>query len=124
MIGKVRRIGPRERVSSVPVPGITREEAVAAGLVTAALVRTEAGMRSGWHHHGDHETVIYVLSGLLQIEFGSSAEEALEADPGDFVYIGRWAVHRDGNPKAEEATIIVFRAGTGQVIFDVDGPQS
>jgi len=25
---------------------------------------------SGWHHHGDFETVIYILSGVLKMEFG------------------------------------------------------
>jgi uncharacterized RmlC-like cupin family protein len=80
-------------------------------------------MISGWHHHGDHESTIYVLTGSLRMEFGSGGGEAFEAHPGDFVFVGKHAVHREGNPSSEEATAVVVRAGQGEPVVNVDGPE-
>ena len=80
-------------------------------------------MISAWHHHGDYESTIYVLSGSLRMEFGSEGGEAFEAHPGDFVFVGKHAVHREGNPSSEEATIVVVRAGQGEPVVNVDGPE-
>jgi uncharacterized RmlC-like cupin family protein len=79
-------------------------------------------MVSGWHHHGDHETVIYVLTGSLRMEFGSGGAETVEAAPGDFLHVPRGAVHREANPSAEPADIVVVRAGRGESTVNVEGP--
>jgi uncharacterized RmlC-like cupin family protein len=79
-------------------------------------------MVSGWHHHGDYETVIYVLRGALKMEFGPNGRATVEAGPGDFVYVPKAAVHRVSNPYSERAEIIVVRAGVGESTFNVDGP--
>jgi uncharacterized RmlC-like cupin family protein len=39
-------------------------------------------MISGWHHHGDHESVIYVLSGALRMEFGSGGSDVSDEHHG------------------------------------------
>jgi uncharacterized RmlC-like cupin family protein len=88
----------------------------------SGFVRTEAGMVSGWHHHGEYESVIYVLTGALRMEFGPDGSQSLEAGPGDFVYVPKGAVHREGNPTSEPADIIVMRSGSGQPTFNLDGP--
>ena len=31
-------------------------------------------------------------------------------------------MHREGNPSAEDATIVVVRAGQGEPVINVDGP--
>jgi uncharacterized RmlC-like cupin family protein len=70
-------------------------------------------MLSGWHHHGDYETTIYVLTGLLRMEFGPDGSTTVEAGPGDFVYVPKGVVHRESNPSANPADIVVVRAGRG-----------
>ena len=55
----------------------------------AGLVRTAPGMASGWHHHGDYETAIYVVSGRLRMEFGPGGQQVEEAEAGDFLYVPR-----------------------------------
>lgn len=122
MAEEVRRIGPEERTKGAPTPGMIREEAVATDRMWAGLARTEAGMVSGWHHHGSYESTIYVLSGALRMEFGPGGAEALEAGPGDFVYVAASAVHRESNPSGEESRIVVVRSGSGQPVINVDGP--
>jgi uncharacterized RmlC-like cupin family protein len=122
--GRVRRIRPGERVPGAPTLGMIREEALATGNTWAGLVRTDAGMVSGWHHHGDHDSVIYVLDGGLRMESGAGGTEVLDAGPGDFLHVPPHAVHRESNPTDQEARIVVFRAGTGPVVVNTDGPES
>jgi uncharacterized RmlC-like cupin family protein len=99
-----------------------RQQAFVTEKTWSGLVRTEAGMVSGWHHHGDYETVIYVVSGALRMEFGADGATTVDAAPGDFVYVPKGAVHREGNPSSEPADLVVVRAGVGESTFNVDGP--
>ena len=118
----VRLVRPAERTPGPATPGMDRQQAFATDGMWAGLVRTEPGMVSGWHHHGEFESVIYVLSGALRMEFGPGGEQVLEAEPGDYLYVPKGAVHREGNPSSEPADIIVVRAGSGESTFNVDGP--
>lgn len=120
--GPVRLVRPEERTPGSPTPGMVREQAVVTGEMWAGFVTTDAGMTSGWHHHGDHETTIYVLSGGMRIEFGAGGAERVEAGPGDFLYVPPHAIHREGNPTEETGTAVVVRAGTGEVVTNVEGP--
>jgi uncharacterized RmlC-like cupin family protein len=81
-------------------------------------------MASGWHHHGDHETSIYVLKGRVRIEFGAGGASAVEAREGDFIHVPPHAVHRELNPAIEEGVIIVVRGGTGAPTVNVEGPET
>jgi uncharacterized RmlC-like cupin family protein len=118
----VRRIAPGERTAAASTPGMIREEAVATDGMWAGVARTEAGMTSGWHHHGGYESTIYVLTGALRMEFGPDGTDVLDAGPGDFLYVAPGAIHRESNPTDEEGRIVVVRAGSGPPVFNVDGP--
>jgi len=122
MSAGVRRIRPGERTEGAATPGMTREEAIATDGMWAGLVRTAPGMVSGWHHHGSYESVIYVTSGVLRMEFGRGGGQTLEAGPDDFLYVAPGAVHRESNPSAEESRIIVVRSGSGTPVVNVEGP--
>ncbi|MEX2372353.1 MAG: cupin domain-containing protein [Dehalococcoidia bacterium] len=102
--------------------GMVRERAFDTDGLWAGLARTDAGMDSGWHHHGDHESVIFVLSGTLRMESGPGGGEVIEAGPGDFLYVPRGAVHRELNTGDVESQIVVARAGSGTTTTNVDGP--
>jgi len=117
-----RLIAPAERVEADPTPGVVREQAIAADGMWAGLVRTEPQMVSGWHHHGEHETSIYVASGRLRIESGAGGGLVVEASEGDFVHVPAGSVHREANPGETESRLIVVRAGQGPTTVNVDGP--
>ena len=121
---RVRRIPPDERVEGPPTTGMIREQAVASERMWAGLLRTEPGMVSGWHHHADYESSIYVLSGLMRMEFGPGGAETFDAMPGDFVFVPRSAIHRESNPTDEPANAVVVRSGRGESIVNVEGPAS
>jgi uncharacterized RmlC-like cupin family protein len=103
---------------------MVREEALATDRVWAGFVRTAPGSISGWHHHGVHETAIYVLSGVLLMEFGSEGLDRVEAGPGDFVLVPPGTVHRESNPSPDDGEIIVVRSGAGEAVVNVEGPEA
>jgi len=101
---------------------MTREQAIAVDGLWAGLVRTEAHMTTGWHHHAEYDTSIYVVKGSLRMESGPGGGEVVDAGPGDFLYVPKGAVHRESNPGDDESHIVVVRAGRGPAVVNVDGP--
>lgn len=118
----VKVIRPEGRREGSATPGMRREEAIATDRMWAGLVRTAPGMVSGWHHHGDYETAICVLTGVFRMEFGPGGGELLEARPGDFLLVEPGAIHRESNPSHEECSAVIARSGSGEAVFNVDGP--
>lgn len=121
-MANVMRIRPNERITGPTTPGMTREQAIATEDLWGGLVTTEPGMVSAWHHHGGHQTLFYVLSGVVRVEFGPEGAETIEAEPGDFVLIPAKEVHRESNPATEKADVVVVRSGEGESVINVDGP--
>jgi uncharacterized RmlC-like cupin family protein len=118
----VVRVTPAERVEGDVTPGMTREQAIAVPGLWAGLVRTDAHMTTGWHHHADYETAIYVVTGVLRMESGPGGTDVVEAGPGDFLRVPKGAIHREGNPTDAESHVVVVRAGQGPAVVNVDGP--
>jgi uncharacterized RmlC-like cupin family protein len=118
----VRHVPPEARRPGQSSPGIVREEAVATEGLWAGLALTPPGGNSGWHHHGDWESSIYVVAGRLRMESGPGGAEVIEAEPGDFLFVPPGAIHRESNLGDEEGRLVVVRAGSGPVVVNVDGP--
>jgi uncharacterized RmlC-like cupin family protein len=87
-------------------------------------VHTEPGAVSGWHHHGDHETSLYVVAGGMRLDFGPGGAESVLAGPGDFLHVPAGVVHREANPGADVSTVVVARAGVGAPTVNVDSPDA
>ena len=111
-----------ELTEADPTPGMRRQRAFDADGLWAGVVHTEPGATSGWHHPGDHETSLYIVSGVMRLEFGPDGGSVLDAGPGDFVHVPPHAVHRESNPTADLGTAVIARAGTGPPTVNVDGP--
>lgn len=116
-------VTPGDRKAGPQMPGVDQREAVAIDGTWAGFARTESGMVTGWHHHGEYETVTYVLTGSLKMEFGPGGSDTVEATPGDFVYVPKGVIHRASNLSAEPADLVVVRVGRGEPTFSVDGPE-
>ncbi len=115
-------VPPQDRVEADPTPNIVREQAIAVDGMWAGLARTAPGMTSAWHHHGEYETSIYIVSGELQMESGPGGRDVVNAVAWDFLHVPPGAVHRESNPAATESQIIVVRAGQGPPTVNVEGP--
>ena len=88
-------MGLDDLVPGQPTPGMERKQAIVLDGLWSGTVRTDPGGVSGWHHHGEHDTVAYVVRGLFLVETG---EGVVEAGPGEFVHIPPHVVHRESNP--------------------------
>ncbi len=105
-----------------PTPGMTRRVGLDVAGMWSGTVDTEPGAVSGWHHHGEHETTLYIVSGQMRMESGAAGGHAVVAGPGDFLHIPAHAVHRESNPGAGSSRAVVVRCGTGVPTVNVDGP--
>ena len=105
-----------------PTPGMDRRLAMHADGMWAGTVDTQPGVVSGWHHHGEHETTIYVVSGRMRLECGPGGETVLEAGPGDFLRVPAGAIHRESNPGDEPSHAVLVRCGEGTTTVNVEGP--
>jgi uncharacterized RmlC-like cupin family protein len=124
----VKIIRPDDRsAATAQTMGIRREAAVSTETTgNAALwmgqATTAAGTVSGWHHHGDCETGIYVVSGRARFSWGPGGTYSAEVGPGDFLAVAPNAIHREEALGDEEFVMVVARGCTGILSVDVPGP--
>jgi uncharacterized RmlC-like cupin family protein len=79
------------------------------------------GSSSGDHHHGDTETAIYVVSGRPVFVFAEDGREIrLETEPGDYVFVPPFTPHREENPSAEEAVVVIARSSQEAVVVNLE----
>src|ERR1700752_3662552 len=78
----------------------------------AGTVTIDARARTGPHHHGDLESVIYVVNGVARMRWGEHLEFVAEAGPGDFIYVPPYVPHQEINASEEApVTRVVARRG-------------
>src|ERR1700756_895998 len=84
-------------------PGLLREVAFDrrnpdAKVLGAFLSTVLPGAATGAHHHGDQETILYVLEGTARYRWGDRLEHVVEAGPGDFGFISAHPAPQESNP--------------------------
>ena len=84
----VRVIREVDLIESDPTSGMLRKKAFELPILWAGRVETAPGAVSGWHHHDRNETSLYVVSGVLRLEF-DGGEGYLDAEAGDFIHVPR-----------------------------------
>ena len=99
-------------------------ELVAAPGATIALGRTPPGGGTGWHHHGDRDTYVYVLEGGVRVDFGPGGREHCEGQAGDLLVVPPRLVHRETNAGPGESAALIMWVGTGDPLVRVDGPDA
>jgi uncharacterized RmlC-like cupin family protein len=101
-------------------PGMFRRTIVdgkaGASELWAGFVTMEPGMKSGAHHHGPCESVIYIMSGHVQLRFGDTLAETAEAGPGDFIFVPAHVVHQEVAVGGEPIESIVVRSHENLVV--------
>jgi uncharacterized RmlC-like cupin family protein len=122
MTASIRVLAPADLAAGAPTAGMVRNSAFEAAELWFGEVRTEPGVRSGWHHHGERTTYGYVVAGRLRFEFGPGGGQSVEAGPGDFFVVPPQTVHRESNPSTQEQVLVGARVGTGPSVVNVDGP--
>lgn len=118
----VRLVCSSELTEADPTPGMQRLLAFEAPGLWAGVVHTQPGAGSGWHHHGEHETCLYIVRGRMRLEYGPAGSTVADAGPGDFLHVPAGTVHREVNPSAEPSVAVIARAGYGVATVNVEGP--
>ena len=78
------------------------------------------GAATGAHHHGDQETILYVLEGTARYRWGDRLQHVVEAGPGDFVFIPAHTVHQEINASAEQPTVwVVTRSNPDPIVVNL-----
>jgi uncharacterized RmlC-like cupin family protein len=104
----VKVIKPGQFDSNTPqTPGMQRVAAVSRELagsqgIWAGVTVVGPQVTSGKHHHGELETVIYVVSGHGRVRWGEQLEFVADVEPGDFIYVPPFTPHQEINPSSQE----------------------
>jgi hypothetical protein len=117
-----RLVRPADRVEGERTPGMTREQAIAVDGMWAGLVRTEAHMMTGWHHHADYDTTVYVVDGSLRMESGPGEPRWLTQAQATSCTCRRAQSTERATRATRSPGSLCVRAGSGPAVVNVDGP--
>ena len=89
-------------------PGSLRLSAIAAmhGVISslwAGVFVVEPSAKTGIHHHGEQDTVVYVLEGEACVRWGDFGEHSVTVSAGDFLHVPSWLPHQEINPSKEHS---------------------
>jgi uncharacterized RmlC-like cupin family protein len=89
----------------------------------AGTVVIHPDAKTGAHHHGELESVIYVVKGRARMRWGERLEFTAEAGPGDFIFVPPFVPHQEINAAAdEELECVLVRSGQDPVVVNLDIP--
>lgn len=87
----------------------------------AGTVTIDAKAKTGAHHHGDLESVIYVVNGVARMRWGDHLEYLAEAAAGDFIYVPPYVPHQEINGSDElELHCVIARSGQQGLVVNLD----
>jgi uncharacterized RmlC-like cupin family protein len=99
-----------------------RLQALADEGVWLGTVDTEPGTLTGWHHHAEYESYIYVVRGAARFDTWVDGEVVRqEAPEGSFVVVPPRVIHREGSGSADGMHAVLVRIGSGEVTVNVEG---
>lgn len=87
----------------------------------AGTVVVDPNVRTGPHHHGELETVIYIVRGRARFRWGERLEFVDEAGPGDFVYVPPFVPHQEINARNDmPVEAVLVRSGQEPIVINLD----
>lgn len=107
-------------------PGMERAAAITAASagahkLWAGTVGIQPNARTGAHHHGELESIIYVVAGRARMRWGARLEYVAEAGPGDFIFVPPFVPHQEINASPDlPLTCVVVRSDQAAVVVNLD----
>jgi uncharacterized RmlC-like cupin family protein len=107
-------------------PGMNRAAAITqatagAQKLWAGTVVIHPDAKTGAHHHGSLESVIYVVSGRARMRWGENLEFVAEAGPGDFIFVPPYVPHQEINALADEPlSCVLVRSDQEPVVVNLE----
>ena len=112
--------------NTAQTPGMDRKAAINAARVGAqkiwaGTVSIQPNAKTGAHHHGALESVIYVVRGRARMRWGDHLEYVAEAAPGDFIYVPPFVPHQEINASTTEPLeCVLVRSDNEAVVVNLD----
>jgi uncharacterized RmlC-like cupin family protein len=112
-------------VNTAQTPGMNRAAAITtakagAQKLWAGTVTIHPSAKTGAHHHGELESVIYVVKGRARMRWGEQLEYVAEAGPGDFIYVPPYVPHQEINAADEPLECVLVRSDNEAVVVNLD----
>jgi uncharacterized RmlC-like cupin family protein len=107
-------------------PGMTRAAAIdrakaGANRLWAGTVSVAPNAKTGAHHHGHLESIIYVVRGRARMRWGERLEFVAEAEPGDFIFVPPFVPHQEINAlTSEPLECVIVRSDQEAVVVNLD----
>jgi uncharacterized RmlC-like cupin family protein len=107
-------------------PGMTRAAAIThartgATKLWAGTVVVQPDAKTGPHHHGELETILYIVKGRVRMRWGDHLEFSDEAGPGDFIYVPPYVPHQEINARQDEpCEAVVVRSGQDPIVVNLE----
>ena len=122
------RVIPGDRLdpNTAQTPGMDRQAAinfarVGAQKLWAGTVAIAPNAKTGPHHHGPLESVIYVVRGRARMRWGERLEFVAEAGPGDFIYVPPYVPHQEINASSDETlSCVLVRSDSEAVVVNLE----
>jgi uncharacterized RmlC-like cupin family protein len=122
------KVIPRDSLdpNTAQTPGMDRAAAinfarVGAQKIWAGTVRIHPDAKTGAHHHGELESVIYVVRGRARMRWGERLEYVAEAGPGDFIYVPPFVPHQEINASPDEVLeCVLVRSDNEAIVVNLD----
>ena len=112
--------------NTAQTPGMNRAAAIDAAKagarrIWAGTVSIDPDAKTGAHHHGALESVIYVVRGRARMRWGAALEFTAEAGPGDFIYVPPYVPHQEINASPDERLeCVLVRSDNEAVVVNLD----
>ncbi|MFD3430259.1 cupin domain-containing protein [Nocardia fluminea] len=112
--------------NTAQTPGMERAAAidfarVGAQKIWAGTVTIHPDAKTGAHHHGALESVIYVIRGRARMRWGEQLEFVAEAGPGDFIFVPPYVPHQEINASTDEPLeCVLVRSNSEAVVVNLD----
>ena len=112
--------------NTAQTPGMSRATAInraraGAEKLWAGTVTIHPNAKTGAHHHGELESVIYVVRGQARMRWGDQLQFVAEAGPGDFIFVPPFVPHQEINASADEPLeCVLVRSGQNPIVVNLD----
>jgi len=117
--------GDRLDPNTAQTPGMERAAAIdfaraGSQKIWAGTVKIQPKAKTGAHHHGALESVIYVVRGRARMRWGEQLEYTAEAGPGDFIFVPPYVPHQEINASdLEPLECVLVRSDNEAVVVNI-----
>lgn len=114
--------------NTAQTPGMERMAAITAQSanaqkIWAGTVTIHPDAKTGPHHHGELESIIYVVSGKAKMRWGDNLEYVAYAEAGDFIFVPPFVPHQEMNGStAEPLQCVLVRNDQDPIVINLDIP--